>query len=109
RRLEAKRQAMNAPRDTSYDEDLAGALKDPEEAVAYIDAVMALDDLAALLVALPGRQGTRHGRSDASCGRGRQDAVSRAERERQSDVCHVAEGSPRCGLASERGACCAGA
>lgn len=43
---------MNAPRDASYDDYLAGALKDPEEAAAYIDAVMALDDPAALLVAL---------------------------------------------------------
>lgn len=43
---------MNAPRDKSYDESLTIALKDPAEAAAYIEAVMELDDAAALLVAL---------------------------------------------------------
>lgn len=43
---------MNAPRDKSYDESLTIALKDPAEAAAYIEAVMELDDPAALLVAL---------------------------------------------------------
>lgn len=43
---------MNAPRDVSYDDYLGKALKDPTEAVAYIEAVMELDDPAALLVAL---------------------------------------------------------
>jgi probable addiction module antidote protein len=45
-------QTMNAQRDVSYDEHLAGSLKDPAEAAAYIDAVMELDDPAALLLAL---------------------------------------------------------
>lgn len=39
---------MNAPRDTSYDDYLATSLK----AAAYIEAVIDLDDPAALLVAL---------------------------------------------------------
>ncbi|MGS0756829.1 addiction module antidote protein [Roseateles sp. GG27B] len=43
---------MNTPRDKSYAASLAAALTDPEEAAAYIDAVMELDDSAALLVAL---------------------------------------------------------
>ena len=43
---------MTAPRDVSYDDSMGEALKDPSEAAAYIDAVMELDDPAALLVAL---------------------------------------------------------
>lgn len=43
---------MNAPRDTSYDDYLSTSLKDPSEAAAYIEAVIDLDDPAALLVAL---------------------------------------------------------
>lgn len=43
---------MNAPRDASYDDYMGDALKDPAEAAAYIEAVMELDDPAALLVAL---------------------------------------------------------
>ncbi len=43
---------MNAPRDVSYDDSMCEALKDPNEAAAYIEAVMELDDPAALLVAL---------------------------------------------------------
>ena len=43
---------MNAPRDKSYDESLTAALTDPEEAAAYLDAVMELEDPAALLTAL---------------------------------------------------------
>jgi probable addiction module antidote protein len=43
---------MNAPRDASFDDYLSGVLKDPAEAAAYIEAVMELDDPAALLVAL---------------------------------------------------------
>jgi DNA-binding phage protein len=43
---------MNAPRDKSYDDHMGEALKDPAEAAAYIEAVMELDDPAALLVAL---------------------------------------------------------
>lgn len=43
---------MNAPRDASFDDYLGGVLKDPAEAAAYMEAVMELDDPAALLVAL---------------------------------------------------------
>lgn len=43
---------MNAPRDKSYSEALGAALTDPVEAAAYLDAVMELEDAAALLVAL---------------------------------------------------------
>jgi probable addiction module antidote protein len=43
---------MNAPRDASYDDYMGESLKDPVEAAAYIEAVMELDDPAALLVAL---------------------------------------------------------
>ena len=43
---------MNAPRDTSFDDYMGESLKDPAEAAAYIEAVMELDDPAALLVAL---------------------------------------------------------
>jgi probable addiction module antidote protein len=43
---------MNAPRDLSFDDYMAEAMKDPTQAAAYIEAVIALDDPAALLVAL---------------------------------------------------------
>lgn len=43
---------MNAPRDRSYEETLLPLLTDPVEAAAYIEAVIELDDPAALLVAL---------------------------------------------------------
>lgn len=43
---------MNAPRDLSFDDYMAKAMKDPTQAAAYIEAVIALDDPAALLVAL---------------------------------------------------------
>jgi probable addiction module antidote protein len=43
---------VNAPRDASFDDYLGGVLKDPAEAAAYMEAVMELDDPAALLVAL---------------------------------------------------------
>jgi len=43
---------MNAPRDKSYDESLVAELSDPSEAAAYLDAVMELEDPAALVVAL---------------------------------------------------------
>ena len=43
---------MNAPRDSSYDDYMGESLKDPIEAAAYIEAVMELDDPAALLIAL---------------------------------------------------------
>jgi probable addiction module antidote protein len=42
---------MNA-RDRSYDESLDTALRDPVEAAAYLDAVIEMDDPAALLLAL---------------------------------------------------------
>ena len=45
-------EAMNAPRDKSYDDSLTAALTDPDEAAAYLDAVMELADPAALVVAL---------------------------------------------------------
>jgi probable addiction module antidote protein len=43
---------MTAARDKSYDDSLTAALTDPDEAAAYIDAVMELEDAGALLVAL---------------------------------------------------------
>ncbi len=43
---------MNAPRDVSFEETLLPMLVEPAEAAAYIEAVMALDDPATLLVAL---------------------------------------------------------
>lgn len=43
---------MSSPRDTSYDDSLVTSLKDPIEAAAYIEAVIDLDDPAALLLAL---------------------------------------------------------
>lgn len=43
---------MNAPRDKSYDDALTAALTDPDEAAAYIEATLDLEDPAALLVAL---------------------------------------------------------
>jgi DNA-binding phage protein len=43
---------MNATRDKSYDETLTAALTDPDEAAAYLDAVMDLEDPAVLEAAL---------------------------------------------------------
>lgn len=43
---------MTALRDKSYSEVIGAALADPVEAAAYLDAVLELDDPAALLVAL---------------------------------------------------------
>jgi probable addiction module antidote protein len=43
---------MTAASDKSYDDSLTAALTDPDEAAAYIDAVMELEDAGALLVAL---------------------------------------------------------
>ena len=43
---------MTAPRDVSYEDSLLPMLKDPAEAAAYVEAVLELDDPAALLVAL---------------------------------------------------------
>ena len=55
---------MNA-RDRSYDESLNTALLDPVEAAAFLDAVIELDDPAALLLAL--RQvANAHGMADVA-------------------------------------------
>ncbi|NMM13198.1 MAG: putative addiction module antidote protein [Rhodoferax sp.] len=43
---------MKTPRDASYDDYMVKTMKDPVEAAAYIEAVMEMDDPAALLVAL---------------------------------------------------------
>ena len=43
---------MNAPRNVSYQGYVLESLKDPEEAAAYVEAVLELDDSAALLLAL---------------------------------------------------------
>ena len=43
---------MTAPRDKRYDESLTAALTDSDEAAAYLDAVMEMEDPAALVVAL---------------------------------------------------------
>ena len=43
---------MNALRDTSYEASLLQSLNDPIEVVAYLDAVMELEDPAPLLLAL---------------------------------------------------------
>lgn len=43
---------MNVSRHTSYDDTLLEALKDPLEAAAYIEAVMEMQEPAALVVAL---------------------------------------------------------
>ncbi|MGN6580178.1 MAG: addiction module antidote protein [Bordetella sp.] len=43
---------MNTPRDAAWDEHMAEAMKDPAEAAAYLDAVLEMEDPAALLVAL---------------------------------------------------------
>lgn len=43
---------MNAPRHVSYEGYLIDSLKDPQEAAAYVQAVLELDDTAALLLAL---------------------------------------------------------
>lgn len=43
---------MNAPRNVSYQNYLLESLKDPQEAAAYMDAALELEDPAALLLAL---------------------------------------------------------
>ena len=43
---------MNAPRGRSYEASLLQGLKDPEEAAAYLDAGMELEDPSTLLLAL---------------------------------------------------------
>mgnify|MGYP002149314007 CR=1 FL=1 len=43
---------MSAPRDKSYADSVNRALTDPAEAAAFLDAVLELDDPAALLLAL---------------------------------------------------------
>ena len=56
---------MNTPRDVSYQDYLTTSLADPVEAAAYVEAVLALDDPAALLVAL--RQVAKaHGMADVA-------------------------------------------
>ena len=56
---------MNSPRDVSYQDYLTASLADPVEAAADVDAVLGLDDPAALLVAL--RQVAKaHGMADVA-------------------------------------------
>ena len=43
---------MNAPRNVSYQDYLLESLKDPQEAAAYMDAALELEDPSALLLAL---------------------------------------------------------
>ena len=43
---------MTAPRDISFDDYMVQSMKDPAQAAAYIEAVIDLEDPAALLVAL---------------------------------------------------------
>jgi probable addiction module antidote protein len=43
---------MTAPRDVSFDDYMVESMKDPVQAAAYIEAVIDLEDPAALLVAL---------------------------------------------------------
>lgn len=43
---------MNAPRNVSYQDYLLESLKDRQEAAAYMDAALELEDPAALLLAL---------------------------------------------------------
>jgi probable addiction module antidote protein len=43
---------MNKPRDVSFDDYMVQSMKDPVQAAAYIEAVIDLEDPAALLVAL---------------------------------------------------------
>ena len=56
---------MNAPRNVSYQDYLLESLKDPAEAAAYVEAVLEMEDPAALLVAL--RQVAKaHGMADVA-------------------------------------------
>lgn len=43
---------MTAPRDVSFDDYMVESMRDPVQAAAYIEAVIELEDPAALLVAL---------------------------------------------------------
>ncbi len=43
---------MTAPRDVSFDDYMVQSMKDPVQAAAYLEAVIDLEDPAALLVAL---------------------------------------------------------
>jgi probable addiction module antidote protein len=43
---------MTTPRDVSFDDYMVQSMKDPAQAAAYIEAVIDLEDPAALLVAL---------------------------------------------------------
>ena len=56
---------MNAPRNVSYQGYLTESLKDPEEAAAYVEAVLELDDPAALLVA-PRQVAKAHGMAEVA-------------------------------------------
>lgn len=56
---------MTHPRDSSFDDYLTDALKDPAEAAAYIEAAIELDDPAALLVALR-RVAKAHGMAEVA-------------------------------------------
>ena len=56
---------MNAPRNVNYQDYLLESLKDPAEAAAYVEAVLELEDPAALLLAL--RQVAKaHGMADVA-------------------------------------------
>ena len=56
---------MNAPRNVSYQSYLIESLKDPVEAAAYVEAVLEMEDPAALLLAL--RQVAKaHGMADVA-------------------------------------------
>ena len=56
---------MNAPRSVSYQNYLIESLKDPVEAAAYLEAVLEMEEPAALLVAL--RQVAKaHGMADVA-------------------------------------------
>jgi probable addiction module antidote protein len=43
---------MNAPRDVSFNDYMVESMKDPVTAAAYVEAVIELDDPAAILMAL---------------------------------------------------------
>jgi probable addiction module antidote protein len=56
---------MNAPRHLSYDKTLLKALKDPEEAAAFVEAVIEMEDPAALVLALT-KVAQAHGMAELS-------------------------------------------
>lgn len=95
---------MSALRDVSFDDCMVKTMKDPVEAAAYIEAVLELDDPAALLLAL--RQVAKaHGMAEVAR---RADlatkSCSRPERKRQPDIEHGSQGAARCRPAPERDA-----